>query len=733
MDLKLVLRHRRGLMTMALSTRRTILLFMAFGLLLGVAGEGQESPCNLAYAWNPATTDTGPGFASAPAVDSLVNPLGYSYSYFSQGSTVFAVRNVADGDGAAGTIKWTWQTPGQVPIVSVPTPVVLSTGVEVIFVGATDGFLYKLDAGGGALGSVDTRRRIGGTLACNSAPGDQITVAPTVQLYAFSNDAFKVHIDNLGHAGDDLIFVTTENGCGDTQRHQVFGYWASDLSFKWIVNAGGTLKVDTSSGCSVDYTRNSLYCGTHLEGPSTGQSSLFAVSTITGQVLWLAEAGDVPAPVVFHNDRLYVVNNTGALMAYDPAGNGLGGALQLWTNSVSVVSPSFLVQRNMGVVDDTLLILDSGGTLRRVQDTGAAGTVLWAVNAEPGLDYQTAPVAVSSLGKAYIGRSDGAIQQISLATGQADRFVVVAANPFATVFDPVLDVEGVSSDFNRLVVVADDKVTRLTLPFCPVILPTVTVNATTASATEGGAAGAFTVSRSGNTLFPLTVFYTVGGSATAGDDYMALAGSAVIAAGSQTATLAVGPIDDGLVEPDETVIVTLTAGITYAVGGSGAATVTIQSDDIDTDGDGVADAVDNCPFTPNADQADADSDGVGDACDTPTVVLSAAVQQPIDADGSSLFVARRGSIPVKFALTVDGQPTCSLPAATISVFRTSGAATGAVNESLFIMPSDLGSNFRIEDCAYRYNLGAAPLGPGTYIIQINIAGVVVGTAQFGLR
>ena len=35
----------------------------------------------------------------------------------------------------------------------------------------------------------------------------------------------------------------------------------------------------------------------------------------------------------------------------------------------------------------------------------------------------------------------------------------------------------------------------------------------------------------------------------------------------------------------------------------------------DTDGDGVFDATDNCPDTPNADQLDSDGDGVGDACD----------------------------------------------------------------------------------------------------------------------
>ena len=39
-----------------------------------------------------------------------------------------------------------------------------------------------------------------------------------------------------------------------------------------------------------------------------------------------------------------------------------------------------------------------------------------------------------------------------------------------------------------------------------------------------------------------------------------------------------------------------------------------EGNDIDADGDGIANDVDNCPNTPNPNQADSDGDGVGDAC-----------------------------------------------------------------------------------------------------------------------
>jgi hypothetical protein len=115
--------------------------------------------------------------------------------------------------------------------------------------------------------------------------------------------------------------------------------------------------------------------------------------------------------------------------------------------------------------------------------------------------------------------------------------------------------------------------------------------------------------------------------------------------------------------------------------------------------------------------------------------FGAQVQQPINADGTSVFNAKRGVIPVAFTLTSDGASTCQLPPATISIFRTSGGVVGSIDESTYLLKSDSGSNFRIDStkCQYVYNLGASSLGAGTYKAYISIGGSVAGSATFALK
>jgi dipeptidyl aminopeptidase/acylaminoacyl peptidase len=112
---------------------------------------------------------------------------------------------------------------------------------------------------------------------------------------------------------------------------------------------------------------------------------------------------------------------------------------------------------------------------------------------------------------------------------------------------------------------------------------------------------------------------------------------------------------------------------------------------------------------------------------------TAAVEQPINADGSSVFKAGKGVLPVKFTLAVDGVPTCTLPPATLALAKPSGAASGAVNESEYTLPADTGSDFRIDSCHYVYNLNLKSLTAGTYRAKILIEGQTVGSAAFELR
>jgi subtilase family serine protease/subtilisin family serine protease len=104
----------------------------------------------------------------------------------------------------------------------------------------------------------------------------------------------------------------------------------------------------------------------------------------------------------------------------------------------------------------------------------------------------------------------------------------------------------------------------------------------TAGASETGLVGRFTVTRRGSTSDAVTIPYTVGGTAAAGADYVALPGSITLPPGVASGTIDVTPHDDALVELTETVIVTLTPGTGY-LASPAQATVSLTSDEIPPD------------------------------------------------------------------------------------------------------------------------------------------------------
>jgi subtilase family serine protease len=95
--------------------------------------------------------------------------------------------------------------------------------------------------------------------------------------------------------------------------------------------------------------------------------------------------------------------------------------------------------------------------------------------------------------------------------------------------------------------------------------------------------GAITFSRGTAGSTPVTVRYLIGGTATQTADYTTLAGSATIPQGATSVTVPIVPLDDAVVETNESVILTLTQGSGYVIGTPASATVTIVSDDVAPD------------------------------------------------------------------------------------------------------------------------------------------------------
>jgi len=112
-------------------------------------------------------------------------------------------------------------------------------------------------------------------------------------------------------------------------------------------------------------------------------------------------------------------------------------------------------------------------------------------------------------------------------------------------------------------------------------LPTLTVAATDATLTETlGNPGVFTITRTGgNPYQSLTVDYALAGRAVHGVDYRRLDGRATIPAGATSTTVEIYPFDDSVDEGTQDVILQLRSTTTYAIGGTGTATMSITDND----------------------------------------------------------------------------------------------------------------------------------------------------------
>ena len=138
---------------------------------------------------------------------------------------------------------------------------------------------------------------------------------------------------------------------------------------------------------------------------------------------------------------------------------------------------------------------------------------------------------------------------------------------------------------------------------------------------------------------------------------------------------------------------------------------------LDSDGDGISNATDNCPAVPNPDQADSDGNGIGDVCEVPVADLSLT-----KTDGPDPALV--GS-PLTYTITImNGGPnaalgvtmTDELPAGVVLVAAnsTQGACSGSSTVTCDIGTLESGSSAAV-----------------TIIVTPITAGVLTNTASVG--
>jgi hypothetical protein len=202
-------------------------------------------------------------------------------------------------------------------------------------------------------------------------------------------------------------------------------------------------------------------------------------------------------------------------------------------------------------------------TLRRNLVTSSALTVNLSVGgtATPTVDYTTAPASITSV------TIPANVATATVTITPVDDTIVEA--PETVILTPIAGT-GYYPGVGATITIYDNET------------PKVSITAPQPSAAEGGASGQFLASRIGNLDTAITVNLAITGTATNGTDYTTIPATVAMPIGAASVPITVAPIDDTLVEGNETVVMTITSGSGYTIGSPTAATVTIADNDLPT-------------------------------------------------------------------------------------------------------------------------------------------------------
>ena len=426
--------------------------------------------------------------------------------------------------------------------VSLNTTSSTDTTVTIGYTGtATDGSDYNLS---GASGTTTVVIPAGATTATVAVgviddfitEGDETVIAT---ISAVSNGTIATATDTVTIADNDAAAVTIEDVTVDedagtatftiTLDSEVAGGTDVNYSFTDGTATGGGTDYDSTAGTvtfagTANETQTFTVAITDdalVEGNETFTVNLDAVNPLVTDT-------DTATGTITDDDNLQVSIAATVAAASEPGTDG-----------------EFTVTLNNASATDTTVTIDYTGTATDATDynlTGAAGTTTVVIPAGD----TSATVAVEVIDDTIVEGDETVIGTITAVSN------------------------GNINNASDTVTIADDD--NLV----------VTVAASDATAAEPADDGEFTFTLSNPSATDTTITYTVAGTATAGNDYTALTGTVTILAGDTTATVLVDTTDDNIVEPSETVEITIDTVSNGTIGGANTATVTIADDDTAT-------------------------------------------------------------------------------------------------------------------------------------------------------
>jgi hypothetical protein len=203
-----------------------------------------------------------------------------------------------------------------------------------------------------------------------------------------------------------------------------------------------------------------------------------------------------------------------------------------------------------------------------------AGTATITINMSPALDHEVTVQYATSNGSATAEQDYTEVSgSVTFNPGQISRTIAV----------PILEDGALEGPETFSLVLSSPVNAGLGSPAASTITiaanDSLTISPATTTVQENVGSLALTVNLNAPSSQTVSVAYTTSGTASSGSDYPATSGTVIFSPGQTSRPLTIQITDDGLSEPAETLIVTLSGPVNAGLGSPAASTITIAAND----------------------------------------------------------------------------------------------------------------------------------------------------------